>query len=74
MQSKKQSFIEANSQAIIGSIVGLIVIRILLPLVEHLDKNIQTIIIVFVMFVCSTSRGYVLRRYFNKKVSISNNK
>ena len=67
MQSKKQSFIEANSQAIIGSIVGLIVIRILLPLVEHLDKNIQTIIIVFVMFVCSTSRGYVLRRYFNKK-------
>jgi len=74
MQSKKQSFIEANSQAIIGSIVGLIVIRILLPLVEHLDKNIQTIIIVFVMFVCSTSRGYVLRRYFNKKVSNSNNK
>ena len=74
MQSKKQSFIEANSQAIIGSIVGLIVIRILLPLVEHLDKNIQTIIIVFIMFVCSTSRGYVLRRYFNKKVSNSNNK
>lgn len=74
MQSKKQSFIEANSQAIIGSIIGLIVIRILLPLIEHLDKNIQTIIIVFVMFICSTARGYVLRRYFNKKVSNSNNK
>ena len=67
MQTKKQSFIEANSQAIIGSIIGLIAIRILLPLVEHLDKNTQTIIIVFVMYVCSSLRGYVIRRWFNKK-------
>lgn len=67
MQTKKQSFIEANSQAIIGSIIGLIVIRILLPLIEHLDKNTQTIIIVFVMYICSSSRGYVIRRWFNKK-------
>ena len=66
-QSKKQSFIEANSQAIVGSIIGLVAIRILLPLIEHLDKNIQTIIIVFIMFVLSSSRGYVMRRYFNKK-------
>lgn len=67
-QSKKQSFIEANSQAIIGSIIGLIAIRILLPLVEHLDKNTQTIIIVFIMYLLSSSRGYVIRRFFNKKV------
>ena len=65
-QSKKHSFIEANSQAIIGSIVGLIVIRILLPLIEHLDKNIQTIIIVFIMYICSSARGYFIRRFFNK--------
>ena len=67
MQTKKQSFIEANSQAIIGSIIGLIAIRILLPLVEDLDKNTQTIIIVFIMYVLSSSRGYVIRRWFNKK-------
>ena len=66
MQTKKQSFIEANSQAIVGSIIGLIVIRILLPLIEHLDKNTQTIIIVFIMFIASTSRGYVMRRFFEK--------
>lgn len=67
MQTKKQSFIEANSQAIIGSIIGLIAIRILLPLVEHLDKNTQTIIIVFIMYILSSSRGYVIRRFFNRK-------
>ena len=67
MQTKKQSFIEANSQAIIGSIIGLIAIRILLPLVEVLDKNTQTIIIVFIMYVLSSSRGYIIRRWFNKK-------
>ena len=68
MQTKKQSFIEANSQAIVGSSIGLIAIRILLPLIEHLDKNTQSIIIVFIMFILSTTRGYVIRRYFNKKL------
>ena len=74
MQTKKESLIEANSQAIIGSIIGLIAIRILLPLIEHLDKNIQTIIIVFIMFILSTSRSFIVRRYFNKKDTKSNTK
>lgn len=74
MQTKFQSIKEAFSQSLIGVIIGFVAIRTLLPLVENLDKNIQSIIIVFVMFILSTSRGYILRRYFNKKETKCNSK
>jgi hypothetical protein len=47
--------------------MGLIAMRIMLPLVESLDKNTQSIIIVAVMFILSSLRSYTIRRYFNKK-------
>lgn len=67
MQSKFQSIKEAFSQSLIGVLIGLLAIRTLLPLVENLDKNIQSLIIVLIMFIFSTLRGYIIRRYFNKK-------
>ena len=67
MQSKLESIKETFSQSILGIIIGLIAMRFMLDILENLDKNTQSIVIVFVMFVLSTSRGYIIRRYFNKK-------
>lgn len=66
MQTKLQSIKETLSQSLLGIIIGLIAMRIMLPLIDNLDKNIQAIIIVFVMFILSTLRGYLVRRYFNR--------
>lgn len=66
MQTKLQSIKETLSQSLLGIIIGLIAMRIMLPLIDNLDKNIQAIIIVSVMFILSTLRGYLVRRYFNR--------
>ena len=67
MQTKLESIKETFSQSILGIIIGLIVMRVMLDVLENIDKNTQSVVIVFVMFVLSTSRGYIVRRYFNKK-------
>ena len=67
MQTKLESIKETFSQSILGIIIGLIAMRVMLDVLENIDKNTQSVVIVFVMFVLSTSRGYVIRRYFNKK-------
>ena len=74
MQSKLESLKESFSQSFIGIFIGLITIRTMLPLVESLDKNTQSIVIVLVMFILSTSRSFIVRRYFNKKDTKSNTK
>ena len=74
MQSKLESIKETFSQSILGIIIGLIAMRFMLDILENLDKNTQSIIIVFVMFILSTSRGYIIRRYFNKKSQSKNSK
>ena len=67
MQTKLESIKEIFSQSILGIIIGLIAMRFMLDVLENIDKNTQSVVIVFVMFVLSTSRGYIVRRYFNKK-------
>jgi len=67
MQSKLDSIKEAFSQSFLGLFIGLVAMRIMLPLIDHLDKNSQTIIIVSVMFFLSSIRSYIMRRYFNAK-------
>ena len=64
-QSKLQSLKETLNQSFLGIVIGLITMRIMLPLIEDLDKNSQTVIIVFVMFILSTVRGYLIRRFYN---------
>ena len=74
MQTKLESIKETFSQSILGIIIGLIAMRFMLPLLENLDKNTQSVIIVFIMFILSTSRTYIIRRYFNKKSHSKNSK
>ena len=74
MQTKLESIKETFSQSILGIIIGLIAMRVMLDVLENIDKNTQSVVIVFVMFVLSTSRGYIVRRYFNKKSQLKNSK
>ena len=74
MQTKLESIKETFSQSILGIIIGLITMRVMLDVLENIDKNTQSVVIVFVMFVLSTSRGYIVRRYFNKKSKSKNSK
>lgn len=67
MQTRFESLKETLSNSWIGILIGLVAMRIMLPLIEDLDKNTQSLIVVGVMFVLSSSRTYIIRRYFNKK-------
>ena len=67
MQTKLESIKETFSQSILGIIIGLIAMRVMLDVLENIDKNTQSVVIVFIMFLLSTSRTYAVRRYFNKK-------
>ena len=70
VQTKLESIKETFSQSILGIIKGLIAMRFMLPLLENLDKNTQSVVIVFVMFVLTTSRTYIIRMYFHKKFQL----
>ena len=68
MQSKKDTHKEVLLNNVLGVIVGLIAIRVMIPLLEGISADIQSIIIVGVMFCLSYTRGYVIRRFFNKRL------
>lgn len=69
MQSKKDTHKEVLLNNVLGVLIGLIAIRVMIPLLEGINADIQSIIIVGVMFCLSYTRGYVIRRFFNKKNS-----
>ncbi len=68
MQSKKDTHKEVLLNNVLGVLVGLIAIRVMIPLLEGISADIQSIIIVGVMFCLSYTRGYVIRRFFNKRL------
>lgn len=68
MQSKKDTHKEVLLNNILGVLIGLIAIRVMIPLLEGISADIQSIIIVGVMFCLSYTRGYVIRRFFNKRL------
>lgn len=68
MQSKKDTHKEVLLNNVLGVLVGLIAIRVMIPLLEGINADIQSIIIVGVMFCLSYTRGYMIRRFFNKRL------
>jgi hypothetical protein len=68
MQSKKDTHKEVLLGNVLGVFVGLITMRVMLPLIESLSVEIRSNIIVGVMFCLSYTRGYVIRRFFNKRL------
>jgi hypothetical protein len=68
MQSKKNSIIESVTNTVIGLVTSFIIQLIIYPIL-NISVNInQNIIITFVFFTASVLRGYLIRRYFNKKI------
>ena len=67
MQSKKNSLIESITQTIIGLFTSIILQMILYPLMGIPVTFKQNIIITIVFFIVSIIRGFIVRRYFNKK-------
>ena len=68
MQSKLHSVIEAASNTLIGYVINLVVQIIVYPLYGATFTLMQNIQIGLIFLVVSLLRGYVIRRYFNKKV------
>ena len=67
MQSKKQSAFESLTNIVIGLITSFIIQLILYPMLNIPVTLNQNIIITIVFFITSFIRGYLIRRYFNKK-------
>ncbi len=67
MQNKKQSFIEALLNVLIGSFVFFVSLYIIFP-VLGIESNTEKNSILSIYFTSlSILRNYLLRRYFNKK-------
>lgn len=68
MQSKKQSLKETVISTFIGLAVSLITQIVIFPLYGMQVSFNQNIQITIIFTVVSIARGYLVRRYFNKKI------
>jgi uncharacterized membrane protein len=66
-QTKKQSVLESITNTVIGLATSFIIQVILYPIMGIPVTIFENIIITLVFFIASLVRGYVIRRYFNKK-------
>ena len=74
MQSKFQSLIESFINILIGYLTALLSQLLIFPLF-NINIPIQDNLLIGLYFtLISLVRSYIIRRYFNKKVSNSNNK
>ena len=68
MQSKKLSFVEAKSNAVVGLLVSWLFTFLCLPLFGLEPSPLEATGITACYFVLSLGRSYVLRRVFNRLV------
>ena len=68
MQTKKQSFIESASNTAVGFLVSYASTFLIFPLMGFNSSGTQNLIITIYFTLVSILRGYVIRRYFNKKI------
>lgn len=66
MQTRLHSFLEATANILIGSLISLLVQRLVFPLYGIQITLSQDIQIVAIFTVVSIVRSYVLRRVFNR--------
>jgi len=67
MQSKRHSIIESVTNTVIGLVTSFLIQVIIYPILNIPVSIGQNIIITFVFFIASVLRGYLIRRYFNKR-------
>ena len=73
MQSKLQSLWESFVNILIGYVVALISQLLVFPLFNINVPFTDNLLIGLYFTIISLVRSYIIRRYFNKKVSNSNN-
>lgn len=66
-QTKKQSVFESITQTLIGLATSIAVQLVIYPLMGIPVSLKQNVIITIVFFTVSIIRGYLVRRYFNRK-------
>ena len=71
MQSRLQSFLEAWSNTIIGYFLNLVTQLIVYPFYGATFTFSQNIQIGLIFMAVSIVRGYLIRRFFNKKITKS---
>ena len=74
MQTKKDSHLEVSANQISGVIGGYLIVYFIFPLFQHLEQYIVAGISTIIFFIFGYCRAYGWRRFFNKKVSLSNTK
>ena len=70
MQTKKQSVIESLTNTAIGFGVSFASTFLILPLVGVKTRAGTNLIITLYFTIISIARGYVIRRWFNKKKTV----
>lgn len=70
MQTKKQSFIEANTNTFLGFIVSYMLTYTVLPLYGVEQSHNVSFQITLIYTIASVFRVYFVRRYFNSKNKI----
>lgn len=74
MQSKFQSLIESFINILIGYVTAILSQLLIFPLF-NINLPIQDNLLIGLYFtLISLVRSYTIRRFFNKRVSLSNNK
>lgn len=66
-QTKQKSFIEAVTNTAIGFVISLAATFVVLPLVGVQSSGAQNLLITLCFTVISIARGYLVRRWFNKR-------
>ena len=67
MQSRFESFLEANINTFSGFMVSYILAYTVLPLYGAEQSHIASFQITMIFTVASLLRNYIIRRYFNKR-------
>lgn len=71
MQTKLHSIVEACANTFIGYVINLLVQLMVYPLFGARFTFSQNLEIGLIFMVVSLTRGYVLRRYFNRKTTMT---
>ena len=65
MQTRKQSFIEANINTFAGFLISLLIAYTVLPLYGMEQSFNYSLQITLIFTIASIARNYLIRRYFN---------
>lgn len=66
-QTRRGSFIEACTHTIVGFIFSILLSLIVYPLFGHSFTLLENVGITTIFTVASIGRGYVIRRWFNRR-------